>query len=276
MEENIAPVEPAVPAAPAPPAQESVAPVVAPEIKPDAVAPVEPAKPTETPKTGSEWTPVTEDITIPGVKYGEYNVDVKIPIEIANMAGEKGVDIEAVSNELYASEDFNLSEETLTGLYEAFGKFQVDTYLSHIKSSNDSMINSHKGEVETRSKNEEAAWNATMEVMGGEDRWEDLSAYASAKLDAEEIEEFNEVMDKGSLRMQQLMIKDLYGKFAAEGAPVAPVILDLEEGETGGDPGKVQSALTSDAYLDLIKTGEYKKDPAKYDALRRAGMKRGI
>jgi hypothetical protein len=76
--------------------------------------------------------------------------------------------------------------------------------------------------------------------------------------------------------MQQLMIKDLYGKFAAEGAPVAPVILDLEEGETGGDPGKVESALTSAAYLDLIKTGEYKKDPAKYDALRRAGMKRGI
>ena len=77
--------------------------------------------------------------------------------------------------------------------------------------------------------------------------------------------------------MQQLMIKDLYGKFAIDGAPVAPVILDLEEGANSGDAGGgVESALTAAAYLDLIKTGEYKKDPAKYDALRRAGLQKGM
>lgn len=231
----------------------------------------------KTSETAPEWTPVTDNIKYSGLKFGGVDVEVEVPADIANFVGEKGVDIEAVSKELYESEDFTLSEATLEGLYEAFPKWQVDAYLSGVKAKNEAMINSHKTDVETRTANEETAWNSTMEIMGGEDRWEDMSAYASANLSPEDVAEFNSVMETGSLRMQQLMIKDLYAQFSTAGAPKAPAILDLEEGANSGDArGATGTALTASAYLDLIKTGEYKKDPGKYDALRRAGMKKGI
>lgn len=249
----------------------------------EANKPAEPVVPeapvsTETSKE-SDWTPVTENIALEGVKYGGFDVAVEIPADLANYAGEKGVDIQAVSNELYASPDFSLSQETLDGLYESFGKWQVDAYLDGIKAKNDAVMGSYKTQLDANQANQEAAWNETLEIMGGEDRWNDLDGYAQANLTEDELSEFNEVMEKGSIRMQKLMIKDLYSKFEAAGAPVAPnepKILDLEEGDNQGAGDAANSALSSAEYLKLLTSGEYKKDPAKYDALRRLGMSKGI
>lgn len=258
------------------PATPVVDPVVAPVVDDkdpvEPVVPVEPVKPAE-----GDFTPVTEDVKFSdGIKFGGQDVEVTIPADLVNFTAEKGIDAQAVSKELYASEDFTLSEETKASLYEAFGQWQVDTYLAGIKASNDNTMASHASDVEALGVAEKAAWDATMEVMGGEDRWDDLSSYADQTMDDAEFDEFNEVMKTGSLRMQQLMIADVFGKFKAAGAPVATTILDLEEGATGGDPTGGDSPLSQSAFLDLMRTGEYKKDPAKYDALRRAGMAKGI
>lgn len=254
--------------------------VVAPEtteVAPVApVVPEAPITPTEpvTPSEGA-WVPITEEIKFSDVKYGDIPVEVTIPVEVANFAGEKGIDVAAVSKELYSSEDFTLSEDTLSGLYEAFGQWQVDAYLSGIKAKNDAMSGAHTTQVATQTANEAAAWEETMVIMGGEDKWADLSAYAST-LDPAEVAEFNAVMADGSIHMQQLMIKDLFSRYTEAGAPIAPTVLDLEEGGTGGDPSGGETALSSAQYLELLRTGKYKEDPVKYDKLRRAGMAKGL
>lgn len=262
-------VDPAVQNVP----QEAVA---APEVTAQTTSPAEPSPQEPVAKDVGGWTPVSEPIMMEGVKYGDFEVSVEIPADLANLAGEKGLDIQALSKELYSSPDFTLSQETLEGLYSTFGKWQVDAYLSGVKAKNDALVGSYRGEMEARAAEVEKAWEATMEIMGGKDRWDDMAAFASDTLSESEVEEFNHVMENGSLRMQQLMIKDLYEKFSKAGAPVAPAILDLEEGSTGGGVPGGLSALSSVDYLKLIATGEYKKDPAKYDALRRMGMAKGI
>lgn len=254
-----------------PAVEEPVVPVVEASAPAEVVAPVTPE-----PQKESTWVPVDKDVTFDGVQYGGFEVQVEIPADLANMAGEKGIDIHAVSNELYSSPDFSLSQETLDGLYESFGKWQVDAYLEGIKAKNDAVIGSYKTTLDTNQANSEAAWTETLEIMGGEDRWSDLEAYAIENLSEEEASEFNDVMEKGSLRMQKLMIKDLYSKFNTAGAPVAPNVLNLEEGDNQGSASPLNSALTSVDYLNLLTSGEYKKDPAKYDALRRLGMSKGI
>ena len=251
------------------PVTPEVAPV-APVVSTEPVVPVEPVTPAE-----GAWVPVTEEIKFSDVKYGDVPVEVTIPVEVANFAGEKGIDVAAVSKELYSSEDFTLSEDTLSGLYEAFGQWQVDAYLSGIKAKNDAMSGAHTTQVATQTANEAAAWEETMTVMGGEDRWNDLSAYAST-LDSAEVDEFNSVMANGSIHMQQLMIKDLFARYTEAGAPIAPAVLDLEEGGTGGDPSGGEAALSQAQYLDLLRTGKYKEDPVKFDKLRRAGMAKGL
>lgn len=248
------------------------------------VAPVEPVA-TDAPEvpadastvtpTEGEFVPVTEEIIYSDMKYGGMDVNVTVPVEVANLAGEKGIDIQAVSKELYDSEDFSLSEATLGTLYDAFGKFQVDTYLRSVKAGNDQAVNDYNTQVEYMNEAEKGAWEATMEVMGGEDKWDDLSAYALSNMEDDELDEFNEIMKTGTPRMQQLMIKDVYSRFKEAGAPVAPTVLDLEEGQTGGVSDGT-GPLTGAEFLKLITSGEYKKDPEKYDTLRRQGLAKGI
>lgn len=276
--EGIEPIIPAQPAdgTPAPdpiPINPSQTPVVAPEATPistDTDIPVQP-------ETPAEGVPAhSEDIKFDGVKYGDLDVTVNIPADLANMAAEKGIDAQAISKELYESEDFTLSQESLDGLYDAFGKWQVDTYLSGLKAKNDAMVSSYQQDQESRTKAEESAWESTLEIMGGEDKWNDLSVYASENLSEEEMEEFNAIMENGTLKMQQLMIADLFGKFSAAGAPVAPVSLDLEGGGASAPVVSENGPLSYQDYLELFQTGEYKNNPELYDKRRQLGMAKGL
>jgi len=245
--------------------------------KSDTTVPADPETASKEPSEPSTGESVAEDVKYSeGAQFNGKPVEVTIPADLINFGNEHNLDIQALSKELYSSEDFTLSEESLNAAYEAFGKWQVDTYLSGLKASNLAMLNEHEQTLESRAAAEKEAWDATMEIMGGEDRWDDLSSYAASSLSDAEIEEFNKVMQEGSLKMQQLMIKDLYSKFTEAGAPAAPTVLDLEEGNTGGDPLSGNEALSSSQFLELMKSGEYKNNPEKYDRLRRAGIAKGI
>jgi len=264
------------------PVVDPVAPVVDPVTPVDPapvvpeVAPVtDPVTPEVAPTEGTIEA-VTEDITFDGVKYGDYEVSVSIPVEVANFAAENGIDAKAISEELYGSEDFTLGEETMTTLYEKFGKWQVDSYLGGIKAKNDALIGDHKTNTVAAEEASTKAWESTMEMMGGEDRWDDLSAYATSNLSDDDLAEFNQVMESGSLRVQQLMVKDLWSQFDASGKPVAPVTLDLEDGSNSGDPETGGGAITAAQFKESFSNGEYRKDPAVWDKRRRAGMAKGI
>jgi len=228
----------------------------------DDVAPGEPSVP-----------PHTEDLKVEGIEYDGALVDINIPADLANFAQEKGFDASEIATELYSKE--GLSEETRNALNEAFGKWQVDTYLDGLKAKDSMTMQQFKEGQESAAKAAEEAWNETLELMGGEDRWNDLDAFAMENLSEEEIAEFNEVMEKGTLRVQKLMIADIWRQYEAAGKPDAPVKLDLET----GDNSKVadsSGAVTQAEYFEAFKNGEYRKNPAEWDQRRQAGLAKGI
>jgi hypothetical protein len=194
-------------------------------------------------------------------------------MDMANFCADAGIDVEAVAKEIYSPD--GLSEATRESLNTAFGKWQVDAYLSGLEAKNAQTMAQFKTDQEAATKAAEDAWNATMEIMGGEDRWDALDAYAASTLSESEIEEFNAVMKNGSLYMQQLMIKDLWSKYEAAGKPDAPVKLDLEGGDNT-PPSDTSGAITQAEYLEAFRNGEYRKDPAAWDERRKAGMAKGI
>jgi hypothetical protein len=247
------------------------APAPAPDV-PAAPAPEAPVSPADAAAAAA----FTEDIPLEGLKFGGQDVNVTIPADVANYTAELGLDAQELANELYGSEDFTLSQETLDKLYAKVPKWQVDSYLSGIKAANSAMLDGHKAESEAKTQAEEAAWNATLEIMGGEDRWNDMAAFAEGNLSDEELEEFNDVMKNGTLYVQQLAIKDLWSKFDASGAPAAPAQLDLEEGDNQGSPAPLNSAVSAEEYIQAITNGEYEKDPNGWDQRRRAGMAKGL
>lgn len=230
---------------------------------------------TPTPETGTV-TPIEADVPLEGLKYGDMPVNVFIPKDVANFCQENGVDAEALTKELYESSDFKLSEDSLGPLYEKFGKWQVDAFFDGLKAKNDATINNFKAEQATRQQQAEDAWKNTMEIMEGQDRWNDMSAWAMKNLDPSEIAEFNAVMEKGTSRVQSLMVKDMYSRYKAAGLPPAPTVLDLEEGVNDNNKEGTVQALSRAEYHKILASGEYRKDPAKYDAMRRLGMQKGL
>lgn len=225
-------------------------------------------------KEADAVVPVESDIPVEGLKYAGFDVTLSIPKEMANFCVENGVDAEALTKELYASEDFKLSEESLAPLYEKFGKWQVDAFFEGINAKNQALLGQTKDQQATQAAQEKSAWDSTMQIMEGQDKWNDMSAWADKNLTPEEIAEFNQVMEKSTARVQSLMIKDLYSRFKQAGAPVAPTVLSLEEG--GNDNTQTSQALSGAEYQKLLISGEYRKDPAKYDSMRRLGMQKGL
>ena len=249
----------------------AAAPAPAPEQTLD--APVAPEKVDSEPVQQESTTAYTEDIKLSGLKFDGQDVTVEIPVDLANAAAEKGVDVEAVAKELYSEN--GLSEETRTALNEAFGKWQVDAYLKGLDALNRDNMTRFKADAENSQKAQEEAWNSTLDIMGGEDRWADLDAYAVQNLSEEDLEEFNAVMKDGTLKMQKLMIRDLWSQFEAAGKPDAPASLDLEQGDNI-PAGNTKGAISQAEYFAAFKNGEYRKDPGAWDQRRKAGMLKGI
>ena len=226
-------------------------------------------------ETTTDTNPFTEDISLSGLKFDGQDVTVNIPVDLANACSEKGIDIEAVTKELYS--ESGISQESRKALDNAFGKWQVDAYLKGLDALNKQTMQEYKVNAENATKAQEQAWNDTMEIMGGEDRWADLDAWAVGNLSQEDMDEFNTVMQNGTLKMQKLMIRDLWNQFETAGKPNAPAspALDLEKGENIPVVGN-QTAITQAEYFKAFQNGEYRKDPAAWDARRKAGMMKGI
>lgn len=243
---------------------------------PQTTEPNPPTTDTDKPNTGDKETPntntVTEDITVSDLKFDGQSVTVTIPADMANAAAAAGLDAMEIAKELYGEN--GLSTETRNALNEAFGKWQVDAYLKGLDALNKQNMTQFKTDQENSQKAQEEAWNSTLEIMGGEDRWSDLDAYAAQNLSDEDLDEFNAVMKDGTIKMQQLMIKDLWSQYKAAGAPPAPATLDLEEG-ANATPNE-NGAITQAEYFKAFQSGEYRKDPGTWDARRKAGMQKGI
>lgn len=241
--------------------------------------------------TGAEQ-PTEGEQEAPVYTYNGTEVELEISEDLQAMFDEKGVDLNAVATELYSGDEFGLSDETKTKLYEQFGKFAVDSYLNGLKAQNDLTLSRFEADAKSAEQAAETAWNETLSIVGSEEGWESLMTYADENMSDQERDEWNEIMQSNNWTMQRLAIQDL-----ASRAGVKP-----SEGQQGVHPGQGNNSMTgrSNESLELIEAqggdarsnsggaitaAEYRAQwssdlsPAEMEALdarRRAGIAKGI
>lgn len=214
----------------------------------------------------------TDEVTEqPSYKYGDLTVDVVVPDDLREQLTKAELDADALVSELYGGDSFGLSDETKNKLYGIYGKTVVDSYLASVKAGNDELVKGNKEAIEAKQAADNAAWEAALEVVGGEEGWAGLEEFALANLTDEQLEEFNAVMASGSKYAQRLALKDLKTSYENKEGTGDLVLI-----EGKGAPSVEKSHLTAKDYHELLRSGEYRKDPQKYDAMRRAGIAAGL
>lgn len=215
--------------------------------------------------------------------FGEHEVTIEIPQDVTDSLKEKGIDAKQVARELYAKEGkFELSDETKQKLYDAFGKFAVDAYLSGLKAQNEAFfLKEANAAKEAEAANAQRFTDISKEV-GGEDGWARLEEWALETLSDDELTAFNAVMESGNQYLQQYAVRELEGRRkAAQGDDKPNLIEPSQAAPSGGD----NSPLSRDQYIsEIAKLGErFGRDrkgmaeaQAHLDARRRAGMAKGL
>lgn len=215
--------------------------------------------------------------------FGGEEVTIEVPQEVEEELKAKGLDANAIAAELYAKDgDFSLSEETKQKLYDAFGKFAVDAYLSGLKAQNEAFMLRSENEAKEREAADVQRFTDISKECGGEEGWNRLEEWALESLSDDELTAFNAVMQSGNQYLQMYAVRELEARRkAAQGddevtlvQPSAPAV-DASE----------NSPLSAQEYIREIsqlsqRFGRDRKAAAeaqaKLDARRRAGMAKGL
>lgn len=217
-------------------------------------------------------TPAEGALDCTGFKFNGQDVTVDVPADLREELTGKGINVNDVVKELYTSEDFSLTDATKESLYKVFGKSMVDSYLLGLKAQNEGAMRTHADGIAADEAANTAAWNETVEQVGGEENWTALEAWAQTQFTDEQFAEFNSVMESGSRYAQKLAIADLMARHSSKEGDSAP---NLVTGERV-PPVSKDGALSYSDYINGFRNGEQKKDPATWDARRRAGQAQGI
>lgn len=228
---------------------------------------VEPAQEIKTTEEKVEETEVEPTaITVEGVEFGDTTVNVTVPAELTQMATDKGFDAKELATELFSSKDFKFSDETYGKLCDAYGKIFVDTMISNTQLKAEKVTSDFTNSIKEA---EAKAFEAVSSIVGGEEGWSKMEAFAGTQSE-DAIQDFNAAMQSGNPVFQRLAVQNMKMLMDAS----APHDLELIDGK--GVVTQAPTALSAQEYRDAMSSGEYYKDPAKYDALRRAGMQQGI
>lgn len=215
--------------------------------------------------------------------YGDHEVEIEIPQDVSDTLKEKGIDAMQICRELYGEGGkFELSDETKQKLYDAFGKFAVDAYLSGLKAQNDLYFMNEANAAKEREAADAQRFTDISKEVGGEDGWARLEEWALETLSDDELTAFNAVMESGNQYLQQYAVRELEGRRkAAQGDDKPNLIEPSQAAPSGGD----NSPLSRDQYIrEIAKLGErFGRDrkgmaeaQARLDARRRAGMAKGL
>ncbi len=212
----------------------------------------------------------TEDkpYTLEGVEYHGIAMNIELPAEAVQMLKAANLEADKVVDEFFKD---GLSEATKEALYEKHGKFIVDSLIAQMTNTLD---RAEEGYTQSKDK----AFNAIAEAIGGEGEWTKMEQFANT-LPKEDIDAFNSAMASGNPYFQKLAAMDLHRRMVGD-TPVAMqedgTVKNLDLVEPKGGASTEKTVCTKQEYLDAFKNGEYKKDPAKWDALRRNGMAKGL
>lgn len=232
--------------------------------------------------SGSESSPDGQPGTEEPVElfYGDSSVTIDIPEDISAELASKGLDAQALANELYRKDgEFSLTKETREKLDGIYGKFAVDAYLNSLKVQNDAFL---KGNADAAAAMEQAnaeRFTAMADLVGGEEGWNALTAWGNENLSDQEIDDLNAVMQSGNESLQRYAIQMLANqRRQAEGDPEAVLIQGQAPQEREGGPLSAQAYREAEQEARKTFRGNqagYQQAIAKLDARRRAGMQKG-
>lgn len=225
--------------------------------------------------------PAPTDDTPAEFYWGGESVNIEIADDVNDALKEKGIDAMAIAKELYAKDgEFSLSDETKQKLYDAFGKFSVDAYLSGLKAQNEMFIMNTQRDAEKAEQANAERYSTISKEIGGDEGWGKLEEFALATLSDDELAAFNEVMNSGNQYLQVYAVRELESRRTkAQGDDAVSLIPGNAATVTEGGPLSRQ-----DYYAEMQKLSvTYKHDKAgaaaaqaALDARRRAGMAKGL
>lgn len=218
----------------------------------------------------------------PEFYFGDLQVEIDIPQDVTDALSEKGLDAAAIAAELYGKGgEFKLSEETLGKLYEAFGKFSVDAYLSGLKATNDGFMHGLDKQEADRVAADTERYGIVSAECGGDEGWGRLETFALETLSQDELDAFNAVMASGNQYLQQYAVRELEGRRKAAQGDDEVTLIQPDSVRTEGNNGpltaaeymKEISSLGTKFGRDRVAAAAYER---KLDERRRAGIARGI
>lgn len=215
--------------------------------------------------------------------FGGEEVTIEVPQDVEEELKAKGLDAYAIAAELYAKDgDFSLSEETKQKLYDAFGKFAVDAYLSGLKAQNEAFMLRSENEAKEREAADVQRFTDISKECGGEEGWNRLEEWALEALSDDELTAFNAVMQSGNQYLQMYAVRELEARRkAAQGDDEVTLVQPSAPAVDASD----NSPLSAQEYIREIsqlsqRFGRDRKAAAeaqaKLDARRRAGMAKGL
>lgn len=216
----------------------------------------------------------TEATPLSNLMFDGVSVTIDVPDDVRQLADSKGFDAEKLISELFNSETFEFSEETRTALDAAYGKTYVDFLLKGLSADMKGSVGAYKDGIAAKEKAETDAYENVLSIVGGEEGWAKLEDFANAQ-GADFVDGLNEAMKSGNRWLQEMAINHAVALMSPAQAEVEAVKpLELIQGD--GVVSASKSHCSALEYREAIANGEYNKEPAKWDALRRAGMAKGL
>lgn len=213
--------------------------------------------------------------------FGDTQVEIDIPQDVADSLSEKGIDAAAVAAELYSKEGkFELSAETKQKLYDAFGKFSVDAYLNGLKAQNEGWVNNQAKQQEELERQTVERFTHVSKECGGEEGWSRLESFALETLGDDELKAFNAVMASGNQYLQQYAVRELEGRRKAAQGDDSVTLIEPTATASDSSNAPLSAAAYIKAISELSRFGHDRAGRAEaerqLDARRRAGMAKGL
>lgn len=256
-----------------------------------ATVPVSTDAPTEAPIEDTVEADAPAPDETPSLAFGGVEItEVIIDDDLNDTFTEKGLDASAIANELYSGEEFGLSDETKEGLYAAFGKFAVDSYLRGLEAENKLKMSDYQNDIKSRTESADKAWTEALEIIGGEEQWDVIESWADQNFTDQEYAEYNEIMEGSNWTMQRLALQDLARRAGSsgdgesslhpsqdKGSSITGQSLELVEMQGNDARGASDSTpLTSQQYNQMYMQTDDPAALAKLDQRRQAGISKGI
>ncbi|URY99230.1 hypothetical protein 6939_0051 [Klebsiella phage 6939] len=220
-----------------------------------------------------------------GFYFGDTKVEIEVPTEISEALKGAKIDEGQLLKELFAKDGkFEVSEKTKAALDKAFGKQMVDGYLNLFRQQNQMALDSYKKELADTAAQIEVNTKDFNELVGGDEGWNELDAWASEHLDDAQLAQFNAVMSLPAehYQAQRAVVEALQLKRdaqikAAEGDQSVTLPTDGAGESNRSNSGALPASLSRAEFQELMFSERYKKD-AQYaqqvDKIREMTIKR--